>query len=184
MSHKEWSLLKKQPTPTEELLINIIKEKTGTKDVSRIYKCLNLLMSGSALDIKGKWELEMNVIIEDTCWEDVCEEGHKISSSPIWKEFNWKVKMRYFRIPSITSKFGSSKTNLCWRDCHLIGDQTHIFWDCPKLKNYWEGIQKELFVILNINLPLTPQFYIIGALPKGRWGKKEAVSFTCPISNS
>lgn len=81
MSHKEWSLLKKQPTPIEDLFINIIKEKKDTKVVSQIYKCLNLLMSGSALDIKGKWELEMNVIIKDTCWEDVCEEGHKTTSS-------------------------------------------------------------------------------------------------------
>lgn len=113
MSHKEWSLLKKQPTPTEDLFISIFKEKTGTKVVSRIYKCLNLLMSKSTLDIKGKWELEMNVIIEDTCWENVCEEGHKITSSPMWKEFNWKLKVRYFRTSSITSKFDSSKKGIC-----------------------------------------------------------------------
>lgn len=81
MSHKEWSLLKKQPTPIEDLFINIIKEKKDTKVVSQIYKCLNLLMSGSALDIKGKWELEMNVIIKDTCWEDVYEAGEKKTSS-------------------------------------------------------------------------------------------------------
>ena len=173
MSHKEWSLLKKQPTPIEDLFINIIKEKTSIKVVSQIYKCLKLLMSGSTLDIKGKWELEMNVIIDDTCWEDVCEEGHKITSSPMWKEFNWKLKMRYFRTPTITSKFDRSKTNLCWRECHQIGDHTHIFWDCPKLGNYWGGIRKELFSILNIDLPLTPQFYIIGVLPKGRWEKKK-----------
>ena len=61
MSHKEWSLLKKQPTPIEDLFINITKEKKDNKVVSHIYKCLNMLMSGSALDIKGKWELGMNV---------------------------------------------------------------------------------------------------------------------------
>ena len=54
MSHKEWSLLKKQPTPIEDLFINIIKVKKDTMVVSQILKCLNLLMSGSAPDIKGK----------------------------------------------------------------------------------------------------------------------------------
>ena len=34
-------------------------------------KCLNLLMLRRALDLKGKWQLEMNVIIGDACWEDV-----------------------------------------------------------------------------------------------------------------
>ena len=60
----------------------------------------------------------MNVIIENTCWEDVCEEGHKTTSGPMQKEFNWKLKMRYFRTPSVISKFDGSKTNLCWRECH------------------------------------------------------------------
>ena len=54
MSHKEWGLLKKQPTPIEDLFINIIKVKKDTMVVSQILKCLNLLMSGSAPDIKGK----------------------------------------------------------------------------------------------------------------------------------
>lgn len=127
MSHKEWGILEKQPTPIEDLFINITIEKKGTKVVSQIYKCLNLLTSGSALDVKEKWELEMNIITEDTCWEDVCEEGHKITSSPMWKEFNWKLKIRYFRTPSIISKFDSSKMNLCWRECHQIGDHTHTY---------------------------------------------------------
>lgn len=52
MSQKEWSLLKKQPTPVEDLFINTIKEKKDTKVVSPIYKCLTLLMSGRALDLK------------------------------------------------------------------------------------------------------------------------------------
>lgn len=91
----------------------------------------------------------------------------------MWKEYNWKLKMRYFRTPTITSEFDNSRTNLCWRECHQIGDHTYIFWDCPKLGNYWEGIRKELFSILNIDLPLTPQFYIIGVLPKGSWERKK-----------
>lgn len=33
----------------------------------------------------------MNVIIEDETWEDVCENGHKVTNSPLWKEFYWKL---------------------------------------------------------------------------------------------
>lgn len=51
-------------------------------------------MSGSALDIKGKVELEMNMTIKDTCWED--REGHEITN---WKEFNWKLKVSYLEFP-------------------------------------------------------------------------------------
>ncbi len=73
--------------------------------------------------------------------------------------------MRYFRTPFTTSKFDSSKMNLCWRDCKQIGDHTQNLWDCPKLKSYWEGIQTEIFIILKIKLPLDLLFYITGAIP-------------------
>lgn len=58
----------------------------------------------------------------------------------------------------------------------LINNNNSSFWDCPKLKiiaNRCWGIQKELFSILNINLPLSPQSYIIGALPKRSWGERK-----------
>lgn len=55
----------------------------------------------------------------------------------------------------------------------------HIFWDCLKFKNYWEGIQRELLSVFNVGLPQTPQFYAIGLLTKGIWGEggKEAVHY-------
>lgn len=128
-------------------------------------------MSGNTLDIKEKWEMEMNVIIDDDSWEDGCERGHKITNSPSWKEFNWKIKMRYFRTPLIVSKYNGALTNLCWRDCKQIGDHTHIFGACPKLKSFWEGIRTEILAILNIDLPLDAQYYILGVIPEGAMDK-------------
>ena len=54
---------------------------------------------------------------------------------------------------------------LCWRDCGKIGDQTHIFWDCLKIKPYWMDIRKEIFIILGLDLPLTFSSYILGCIP-------------------
>lgn len=61
-------------------------------------------MNLKELDIKEKWELEMNTIITDKQWEASCSQGHRVTSSPNWKEFGWKIKMRYFRTPFIASK--------------------------------------------------------------------------------
>lgn len=91
----------------------------------------------------------MNVTINDETTEHVCEEGHGITRSPMWKQFSWKLKTRYFRTPFLVAKLDKSKPNLCWRNCKKIGDHTHIFWDCPKLKPYWEGIRTEIVAILN-----------------------------------
>ena len=85
MSHREWNTLKRTPTSIELLLIRIVKEKSVTKMLSQIYKCLQGHMSGNTLDIKEQWEMEMNVIIDDDSWEDGCERGHKITNGPSWK---------------------------------------------------------------------------------------------------
>lgn len=50
---------------------------------------------------------------------------------------------------------------------------THIFQDCPKLKSYLEGIQTLIFIILNIELPLNPLFYIFRAIPGGAKKKRK-----------
>ncbi|MEQ2273730.1 hypothetical protein XENORESO_008121 [Xenotaenia resolanae] len=80
--------------------------------------------SDNSIDIKQKWELEMNIVIEDKEWERVCENGHKIIHSPGWKEFDWKLKMRFFKLPFSISKYDRSATNLCWRNCNQIRDHT------------------------------------------------------------
>ncbi len=43
-----------------------------------------------------------------------------------------------------------------------MGDFTHIFWDCPKLTNFWNNIQKEIKQILSININLDPALAILG----------------------
>lgn len=144
LSHKEWDKLRQPPTPLESLLIKVTKEGKGRETISQIYHCLQSLTVGNTLDIKGKWELEINVTMNDEEWEEIVERGHKITNNPLWKEFSQKLNLRYFRIPFIVSKFDVSKTNLCWRDCKQISDHTHIFWDCPKLKMYWCSIHAEI----------------------------------------
>lgn len=99
--------------------------------------------------------------------------GHKITSSALWKEFNWKLKMRSFRTPSYIPKYEKREKKLCWRNCKQIGDHAHIFWDCPKLKKFWQEVQAEILTTINVNLPLDPIYYLLGLTPKGDMGKRE-----------
>lgn len=49
------------------------------------------------LDIKEKQELEMNTINSDKNWELSYIQGHKLTNTAIWNEYEWKVNKRFFR---------------------------------------------------------------------------------------
>ncbi len=54
-------------------------------------------MVGNTYNIKEKWEIEANTIIEDELW-DINSVIGAIKELIVkqWKEFDWKIKMRYF----------------------------------------------------------------------------------------
>ena len=125
------------------------------------------------LDIKGKWELEANTIIADDEWESSWMSWHKCLSSPTWREFSWKLRMRYFKTPLVIAKYDKKYSPLCWRGCGLIGDFSHIFWDCPKLQKFWEEVKREISEILNLDSSIDPQQLILGTTPSRGLGKNE-----------
>lgn len=57
-----------------------------------------------------------------------------------WREFVWKMKLRYFNTPAIASKY-SDTSEICWRGCGLMED---IFSDWPKILDFWKNILKEM----------------------------------------
>lgn len=162
--HGYLNSLQASPSNIEQFFSSVIKKTINNKYISHAYKILQEDKTENTQYIKEKWELEMNVIINDDEWEQTMLEGHKITNSPTLREFEWKTKIRFFRTPFITSKFGKS-SNQCWRSCGGVGDHTHIFWDCPRLAGYWKDIQSEIKNCLGVQIPLEPRFTILGIFP-------------------
>lgn len=96
--------------------------------------------SSDTLYIKSKWETELKQNISPETWVDICTDAHKVTSSNSWWEFRWKMIVRYFRNPHITSA-----TCSCWRECGETNSNfVQTFWSCGKLMKYWEGIYSAL----------------------------------------
>ena len=162
-SHKDWNTIKNAPTNVETYFINIIRHQLpNKKHVSHIYRNLLLDMPDNTFHIKNKWELELNIIIEDGEWETMCIGCHKGINSNTWKEFDWKMKTRFFKTPSVVAKFIDNPAAIyCWRKCGMVGDHLHIFWDCPMMLPFWKGIKKEIDKAMGIDLPFTPSQFLL-----------------------
>ena len=153
-THKEWVNICKTPSKLEELLIAYTEGETKKGVILKLCKILQQQSNNNNLDVKEKWELEANIIITDEQWEETFKAGHKVTNSPTWREFDWKIKMKYFITRSITSRY-SNPSKMCWRGCGLVGDFTHRFGDCRKILDFWNNIQKEIKHVMGIDFTLT-----------------------------
>lgn len=165
-SHKEREIVIKNPNNIEEYFISIIEKYMPTKKhVSHINKRLINDTAQNTGNIDKKWELELKTIIEDNIWEELCTNCHKGINSQLWKEFEWKLKIRYFNTPLIISSYVKEPSvELCWRKCGKIGDHSHIFWDCPVIEGFWKSVKEEIGKILQVNVPLDPLLFLLGAI--------------------
>ena len=159
--NKEWGNLSRDPSNTEQLFVRGEEEKIKKGVISQFFRALQEDLRNKDWESKLRWERELNDVISEIEWEEACLAGHKLTNSPNWREFDWKVKNRYFRTPVIMAKFGNS-SGLCWRGCGQQGDLSHILWACPKLQGYWEDVKKEIERILDIKLIQEPKLFILG----------------------
>ncbi|KAF7646198.1 hypothetical protein LDENG_00191690 [Lucifuga dentata] len=128
-------------------------------------------LTDNTLDVKGKWELEASTIIEDEEWERAWVAWHKCLSSPTWTEFGWKLRMRFFKTPLVIANYDNKSNPLCWRGCGLMGDFSHIFWDCPKIQTYWDEVNKKIGEILNLERAFKPHQLILGNISLSGLGR-------------
>ncbi len=165
-NHKEKERIGKIPNGIEQYFISISEKRLPVgKHVSHLYKRLLTDMVGNTYNIKEKWEIEANTIIEDELWDKLCHRCHKGINSQQWKEFDWKIKMRYFHTPRVISNFVKDPSAaLCWRQCGKTGDHTHIFWDCSVILEYWENIKKEIEKIVKREVPSNVSFFLLGVI--------------------
>ncbi len=73
--------------------------------MGNVYKILQGKEETTIDTMKLKWEEKLGTQITDEEWKQMFAEIHKTTSSLFWKEFAWKINMKYFLTPEITSKY-------------------------------------------------------------------------------
>lgn len=83
------------------------------------------------------------------------------------------MKIRFFRTPLKVSMFKNNAPNICWRNCGMVGDHTHIFWDCSVIQTYWKDIKEEVDNIFRVDLPLDPFIFLLEKIPENLLSKDQ-----------
>lgn len=163
-----------EPSPIEEIFLKTFQSNSSPKLISHFYNAFMSFNTNATLDIKARWEAETGTQISEDTWEEVFGEAHLVTNSGLWREFKWKVVMRYFRTPEIIAKMKPTNPDTCWRNCGTsLGTHSHIFWSCPKICSLWNDIFKVLSTVFQQPLTKDQQLAILGVLPKGFAGNNK-----------
>lgn len=150
MTHKDWEVIIKIEIAIQcqAIFHKHIWRLNSPKNMSQLYKRLH------TQDVKGKWKLELNLVVEDQSWERICESSHKCTS--LTGKWRWDT----------IEHLSWYQNCMLGGGCGPIGGHTHVFWDCPKLQGFWKNIKKEVVkTLLDIELPLESLFILLGAIP-------------------
>uniref|UniRef100_A0A670ICM2 Reverse transcriptase domain-containing protein n=1 Tax=Podarcis muralis TaxID=64176 RepID=A0A670ICM2_PODMU len=137
------------------------------KNLSRMYKIL-LEWHTKDEEVKAvmvQWARDFgyNVQLED--WERLWKENIKFTACTLLRENMMKMLYRWYLSPTKLAKM-YKVDNKCWKCKNKEGTFFHQWWECKKIKCFWEEIYNELKRMLKYTFVKKPEAFLLGIVGK------------------
>uniref|UniRef100_A0A670K5V5 Reverse transcriptase domain-containing protein n=1 Tax=Podarcis muralis TaxID=64176 RepID=A0A670K5V5_PODMU len=137
-------------------------------DKKLISKMYRLLLDWNLGDEEIKsvmihWARDVGHSIQFEDWEKLWKEGLNFTACITIKENVMKMFYRWYITPMKLSKM-YKVSNKCWKCNDKEGSFYHMWWECRKVKQFWENIYIELKKILKYTFKKKPEIFLLGIL--------------------
>uniref|UniRef100_A0A670HNW0 Reverse transcriptase domain-containing protein n=1 Tax=Podarcis muralis TaxID=64176 RepID=A0A670HNW0_PODMU len=156
---KELGYADKDSTFQREIIENDVKI------ISKMYKILLdwNLKDEEVKSVMIRWAMDLGHNIQFEDWEKLWQEGLNFTASMAVKENIMKMFYRWYITPVKLSKM-YKVCNKCWKCKDKEGTFHHMWWECSKVKDFWEKIYTELKKILKYTFRKKPEIFLLGIL--------------------
>ena len=110
-------------------------------------------MSAWERDLKLDWDLDS--------WSIVFSRAYKGILNVALIEANLKVLSRWYLTPAKLSIMYPSSEAICFRGCGLFGSMAHIWWECPKIRRYWNKICNLIYKVSGLQISRSPEVALL-----------------------
>lgn len=149
-------------TPFESWCSNLCDSKGG---ISLIYTAL--ASSSTKTQYMINWEKDLQFNWKIDTWHSCLSRAGKGPLNLSLIEANLKIILRWYLVPSRLSKAYPQVSPLCFRGCDLMGSIFHIFWECPRIRSFWNKVFHMIRKITGTEIAQDPFVAILGILPSG-----------------
>ena len=127
----------------------------------------------SFLPLLKIWETDLVRKFDKNIWLNICNRIHFPFISNKIKEANFKFIHTFYLTPVRMQKMSIDNSPNCPRCKTNKGTFLHMFWQCEKLKHFWNLIHTFTKSVLVTEFDLSPCVYLLNELPNIRMDKKK-----------
>uniref|UniRef100_A0A670IBL2 Reverse transcriptase domain-containing protein n=1 Tax=Podarcis muralis TaxID=64176 RepID=A0A670IBL2_PODMU len=137
------------------------------KILSKMYKIL-LEWHTKDEEVKSvmiQWAKDFGYNIQFEEWEKLWNENIKFTACTLLKENIMKMFYRWYMTPVKLAKMYKTD-NKCWKCKDKEGTFFHQWWECKKVRSFWEMIYNELKKMLRYTFVKKPEAFLLGMVGK------------------
>jgi len=121
-----------------------------------------VLTETKLLNLRTKWEQELECTFEDSRCESICEEAPSFSQNSRHKLLQFNIIHRTYLTPQRLHRINESISHLCPPCKTETGNLIHIFWKCHKFRLYWGSILEILKEMIGFEISSSPKLAWLG----------------------
>lgn len=133
--------------------------------VSVLYNRIQGAASPSLIHFKSKWEEELDEQFADDTWQAAITRIHTSSICVRHSLIQFKILHRLHLSPSKIAKLYPGADSACPRCGFSPANLSHMFWVCPSLYTFWQGIFEIISSLCNTSIGPNSTIALFGVAP-------------------
>lgn len=125
------------------------------------------------------WDLDLASHTEVEQWHSSLKLAYKGILNVSLIEANVKVITRWDMVPLRLSRVYPFSSPLCFRECNSLGIMYHIWWECQRLRVFWNKFFALIQKISEILVPQQPRIALLNEPIENLPRCKQRLIFLC-----
>lgn len=111
-------------------------------------------------------ERDLDCEVEPESWSSRLQFSQKANLNEQYLQQRLLLRRWYLVTTRLARMYQTASTE-CFRDCKLHGTMLHIWWECPKIRNFWNKLFSMLYKLTGSPIKQRPHLAQLHDFPSG-----------------